>query len=418
MKVIIIGAGISGLSTYLYLRKLVPSITDITIYESHRPRTTSSLESQNYEDLSASTAIVGGGLGVSPNGMYVLKDLDPEIYTAVIEQGFLCDHFTFKGANGWTLSKVPTNDKRQKEGAGLEKCVSSSRHGVWLCLKRKVPDEEIVYRRVSEVGISEDGKPAVKFQDGSPAVIADFVIGADGVKSTVLKAIMGDQYSEIYAPHYEGLAGVGGFLNVDIPSEILQDKSMIFTFGGTGFFGYAAHGSPSNKSLMWWSTFQADIMPEHGTINLADYRKQLVERHGYWKDPVVRKVVELAEFDTVYPTWTTPELPTWSENRVLLIGDAAHALQPTSGQGVSQGLEDSQTLALLLAHYLSDASLNEEDVLKCTAKAMYDIRHPRVTSIAKQARKIDGKKMNQGVFIEYMVYFILWFVPKWPTLGT
>ena len=196
MKIVIVGAGISGLSTYLHLRKLLPSITDITIYESHRPRTISSLESQDYEDLTFSTAIVGGGLGVSPNGMRVLRDLDPEIHDAVIAQGYLCDNFTFKGANGWTLSKVPTSDKRVD--IGEEKCVSTSRHGVWLCLKKKVPDEKIMYKQVSDVRIGENGKLVLSFSDQSSEAEADFVIGADGVKSTVKKAIFGAKYAPVY----------------------------------------------------------------------------------------------------------------------------------------------------------------------------------------------------------------------------
>ncbi|EXJ68878.1 uncharacterized protein A1O5_07810 [Cladophialophora psammophila CBS 110553] len=61
--------------------------------------------------------------------------------------------------------------------------------------------------------------------------------------------------------------------------------------------------------------------------------------------------------DAAYPTWTTPELPSWSSRgRAVLVGDAAHALQPSSGQGACQALEDAEALALFLGHYLSAAS--------------------------------------------------------------
>lgn len=44
-----------------------------------------------------------------------------------------------------------------------------------------------------------------------------------------------------------------------------------------------------------------------------------------------------------------PELPHCGEKAIVLIGDAAHAIDPTTGQGASQALEDPQTFALLLA---------------------------------------------------------------------
>ena len=43
-----------------------------------------------------------------------------------------------------------------------------------------------------------------------------------------------------------------------------------------------------------------------------------------------------------------PSLPAWHEGRVVLIGDAAHAVSPNSGQGASLALEDAQSLAALL----------------------------------------------------------------------
>ncbi|OCT51391.1 hypothetical protein CLCR_08059 [Cladophialophora carrionii] len=61
--------------------------------------------------------------------------------------------------------------------------------------------------------------------------------------------------------------------------------------------------------------------------------------------------------DACYPTWTTPELPTWTKNgRAVLVGDAAHALRPSSGQGACQALEDAEALALFLRRSLVSSS--------------------------------------------------------------
>jgi 2-polyprenyl-6-methoxyphenol hydroxylase-like FAD-dependent oxidoreductase len=43
-----------------------------------------------------------------------------------------------------------------------------------------------------------------------------------------------------------------------------------------------------------------------------------------------------------------PSLPTWHRGPVAIIGDAAHAVSPHSGQGASLALEDAMSLASML----------------------------------------------------------------------
>lgn len=216
MKIIIVGGGISGLATYLYLRKLLPNPTSsslpghtIHIYESHRPRnkiTQNDTQAENQDtsisSLSASTQTVGGGLGISPNGMRVLRDISPSLHEAVTAQGFPCENFIFMGENGWTLGIATAGDKGGYEGpdAREEVCVSSLRGGLWACLKRHVDEnygngEEVVkYEKVIEVrpASSAEGKKTVVVFEGGREEEADLVIGTDGVKSVVRRALFGD----------------------------------------------------------------------------------------------------------------------------------------------------------------------------------------------------------------------------------
>lgn len=210
MKIIIVGAGIAGLSTYLHLRKHLSHKHIITIYESHQPQlklssTSTSQTTHNLDALSASTAIVGGGLGVSPNGMRVLSDLDPDLYRAVVAQGFPVEDFVFKGANGWTLGRNKTGDGLVRgEGDREEVCVASSRHGLWEAIMRSVGGNVVKYRRV--VGIErgeEEGKTTVGLvdADGKEELDeADLLIGADGVKSVVRTSLFGEE--EQFRPKY------------------------------------------------------------------------------------------------------------------------------------------------------------------------------------------------------------------------
>lgn len=201
---------------------------------------------------------------------------------------------------------------------------------------------------------------------------------------------------------------------------------MNFIFGGNGFFGYffsdsassalkrdsPYHVSEPGETLAWWSTYEIENSPDHKSLDMADVTRQLRERHGHWKDPVVQKVIQSVHVTHMYPTWTSPPLPTWERDGVVLVGDAAHALPTTSGQGSSQALEDVECFALLLAHYCSKESQNQKltspKELKCMIKEVGErymaLRQPRVEKILEAARRIQRNKADMGVIREYTMY--------------
>ena len=206
MKIIIVGGGLSGLATYLFLKKQLPpppgkSQHEILILEKYQvPKAgdRDKIGPFTEDDGSIPIPIVGGGLGVAPNGMKHIRALDPEIYDAILAQGYAASRFQMKNSRDMNLGCLNVTSKDDPPVP----MVLSSRQGIWDCVNAKVPDSDV--RRgvaVSKVEKRDDLPLQVYLDDGS-SLDADLVIGADGVNSTVKSAILGDLAPK-YPPSYE-----------------------------------------------------------------------------------------------------------------------------------------------------------------------------------------------------------------------
>ncbi|KAF7590361.1 hypothetical protein BBP40_002964 [Aspergillus hancockii] len=441
MKIVIIGAGISGCAAYLQLRNHLPKPPapeddhEITIYEAYdtnKDTTCNEREGPTY----SSTLIVGGGLGVGPNGLNVLKRLDEDLLHEIVRGEYVVPTSILKNKNGRELVRMDASDEPQLPNEPPMNMLGCSRHWLWRCLRMRIPDRDIVTKRVAGVVANADGRNVVRFADASPPVEADLIIGADGLKGIVKRALFPEAEEDPYPPQYEGLSGIGGFIPADLVKDEVEKGSMNFVFGGNGFFGYfysdsaksaphrdsPHHVSEPGESLGWWSTYQVDECPDPKNIDKEDVARQLRERHGSWKDPVIQKILDSLDVRNMYPTWTLPPLPTWERNGVVLVGDAAHALPSTSGQGSSQALEDGEALALFLGHYLRmewQGAAQDGDykqVITTAAKQYMELRMPRVEAILEAAKWRQNTKRDMGVIEEYLMYCFLWVLGWFPSL--
>ncbi|EXJ58408.1 hypothetical protein A1O7_05833 [Cladophialophora yegresii CBS 114405] len=182
----------------------------------------------------------------------------------------------------------------------------------------------------------------------------------------------------------------------------------------------------------------------------------LLHRHSTWKNAAVTAILKYVgthavpsreheheheqsadtntrALDACYPTWTTPELPTWTKGgRAVLVGDAAHALQPSSGQGACQALEDAEALALFLgrcrvgapttapaANTVLEASGDGAGLharLTRALAAYHALRATRVHQIHQRSQRMAGAKSDMSILMEYVVYFSIWMM-TWRWLG-
>lgn len=275
MNIAIIGAGISGLSQYLWLRRVgILDDHSVTIYEAREAQDHRATAAANLETYNAS--VIGASIGLSPTGLHVLKRLDQALYDEVLKTGHIIRTWRISNARGWTLVN-------ESAGGDNEMMVMIGRDACCQILRNRVPDEAVVRRKVIDVRLAEgNNRPALVFQDQTTEEF-DFVIGCDGVWSRARRAMFGaqdrDQYE--FSPQYEGLVGVGGF----VPSSKIQgtpDGEMNAVLGANGFFGYGyTTGNPQDSSkagntATWWSTYTLNKCPEDWrNIDKDDVKKQL-----------------------------------------------------------------------------------------------------------------------------------------------
>ncbi|KAI1759335.1 hypothetical protein GGR53DRAFT_513875 [Hypoxylon sp. FL1150] len=371
MKVIIVGAGLGGLSTAIALRKFIPSSQplELKVYDNTSPETGTH---------KISTSRLGAGLGLQANGLRVLEDLDPELKRTVYAAGFPCSHFTWKTAGDWLLGREHLD------------VLPISRPYLINCLQDALPAGSVIYKKVARVITHQGRKPVVQFEDGSSDETADLVVGADGIRSSVRRDLFGED--EQYRPKYVGICAVGGVLNVPLPEKLLKCPTMLFYMGSTGVFGYTGLTQSDTNKLLYWSVYQTDLPGRGLKLDHGLMIQQLRERHGNWTDPLIRQCLAKAELDNIYPIFVMPDLPYWGRDGCVLVGDAAHALPPRSGQGASQAFEDGEALALLLGGYLEkECSLG--DAVSRSILGLFEVRAERVNGIKADALRWKDPKM-------------------------
>jgi 2-polyprenyl-6-methoxyphenol hydroxylase-like FAD-dependent oxidoreductase len=214
------------------------------------------------------------------------------------------------------------------------------------------------------------------FADGSEA-FGDVLIGCDGVHSTVRRII--DPAAP--APTYAGLITNGGYARgVRVDAE---PGSYEMIFGRRAFFGYAA--APDGE-VWWFANVPRRDEPARGEVEAIsgdEWRRRLLELFADDSGPAIPLIQATPEMAAMSPIHAIPHLPTWHGGRMIVIGDAAHAPSPSSGQGASLSIED----AVVLAKCLRDLPSPQAAFARFEAA-----RRPRVERIIKLAARINNSK--------------------------
>ena len=368
--ILIVGAGIGGLTTALSLHK---AGFTVDIYESARE-----------------VKPLGVGINLLPHAVRVLTELglQDKLANVAVETRELAYH----NRHGQRIWEEPRG-----RHAGYHWPQFSIHRGVFQLIlleqvRRKIGDKHIhTGMTLASVEIG-NGAVTARFVDrntGQEHVVAkvDGLIGADGIHSVVRKQFFSDEG----IPKFSGIMLHRG---TTYAKPFLTGSSMIMAGSARQkFVAYPISQVDTISGLQvinWIADLQVDQednIPVRDWNRRADKGKLLEAFQGWtfdWLDAPA--LIDGAEYIYEFPMSDRDPLPWWTKGPVTLLGDAAHPMYPIGSNGASQAILDAECIARCLSDH------GEPEI---AFKAYESIRLPATSAIVTLNRKMGPEQVMQ-----------------------
>lgn len=345
MKIKILGAGVGGLTTAIALKE---KGFDVDIYERNEHRSD-----------------IGAGIVCWPNASFVLKELgmidDVARFSGTPVR---MRRFSKKGDDLGSLNIVQLDEKMGNPSFSI------LRKDLMAVLESRLIEcgIEVQYgKRIEKLVSSQSGSTSIHFENGVVDT-ADIIIGADGRMGSVAREFVNGSNKPVFQ---EFINWIGVY---ETKTPIFSDIEVSDYWGVGDRFGIV----PISSTKAYWAGGVASQKIEEK--NPLKYKHDLLALFKGWPTPIetIINKTPLENINKIYVHDHNP-IEIWHRDNVLLIGDAAHAPLPTSGQGACQAIEDAWHLAGLLG--------NHEGSIDSVFQAFTKIRFSKTTSIIMGARQ-------------------------------
>jgi len=352
LRVIIIGAGMGGLSAACALRQR-------------------GIEAEVYE-RAPSLGEVGAGVQLGPNGVKVMSALGLE--KVLLERGFEPNRTL---TLNWDDASVRQSGSMREYAARF----GSSYITIHRADLHRIFVEGLGNARVhlgrSCTGVETIDRTSIaRFSDGSE-VEADIIVGADGIRSTIRRDLFGET-----APRFTNSIAWRCMIDIrHVPDRVGPGGSVCLTSGDhVSWYGpngqvicypigdgsvlniFAGHSSESWVDESW-------SIPSSGQELLAAYKG--------WNGALLG-MFEHVEHCFKWGIFDRNPIREWTRGRITLLGDAAHPTMPNLAQGANMAIEDGYVLARSVAEHPADPELALRNYVA--------ERQPRTARVTLQSR--------------------------------
>jgi salicylate hydroxylase len=346
-KVIIVGGGIGGLAAALSLLKRG---IDVEIYE----------QAPELKE-------VGAGIQISSNGTRVLFTLgleDALKRVQVLPSRRVIRHYTTGETWNWFDLGATT---RERYGTPHVMLHRGDLHGLLADAVQSIkPDAVRLNRRCASIR-SDGDRAEVRFEDGE-TVRGTYAIGADGIHSRVRAQLFGAD-----KPEFTGVVAWRGLVPMEKLPLHLQTMQGVNWLGPRG---HVLHYPVRRGEIMNFISFvERDDWQVESWMSQGTRDELACDFQGWHAD--VHEMISRIETPFKWALHVRGPMPSWSQGRVTLMGDACHPTLPFLGQGGVMAVEDGYIVAACLAKYFNDPA---------TAFARYeDIRRDRTATVVRKA---------------------------------
>jgi 5-methylphenazine-1-carboxylate 1-monooxygenase len=331
MKVIVVGAGIGGLSLALSLHQIGAYVD---VFES-----------------APAFQFLGLGINVQPHAVRELTELG--LGEQLARNSIATADLAYFNKHGQLIWSEPRG-----LAAGYRWPQQSVSRGELQRLlleaarTRLPPDRIRTGHHLADFEARSDGVRARFIDRATGSEVAtvegDVLVGADGIHSAVRHT-----FSPRERLHYEGIVNYRG---VTAAAPYLGGATMVIVgHRDQRFVSYPIRRLPDGHCLINWICVArtADAMLPLEEWGVRADKAPILAKYAKWKYPWldIPALVEATEDVFVFPDVDRDPLPRWSYGRVTMVGDAAHPMLPVGAQAGSQAIVDGRVLAAALARF-------------------------------------------------------------------